>query len=142
MLVIRDPAAAKTIGDPAIRGPVERRFTEILAGEPYDYDRHGYMIAVEAGDTAEALEEESGCRILRNFFDDARFGDPDFSPSFEALEEHAGCFEMVFILNDEGFGVAIFVPKADGIDAELSALCRMYAVPAASSAMPTAVQPL
>ena len=131
MLVIRDPAATKTIGDPAIRGPVERRFAEILAGETYDHDRHGYMIAVEAGDTAAALEEESGCRILRNFFDDARFGDPDFSPSFEVLEEHAGCWEMVFILNDEGFGVAIFIPKAEGVDAELSALCRAYAVPAA-----------
>ena len=72
------------------------------------------MIVVEPGDTAEALEEESGCPILRNFFDDVRFGDPDFSPSFEALEEHAGCYEMVFILNDEGFGVAIFVPKSKG----------------------------
>lgn len=138
MLVIRDPALTKYIGDPAIRGPVERRFAEILAGETYDYDRHGYMIAVEAGDTAEDLEEESGCRILRNFFDDARFGDPDFSPSFEALEEHAGCWEMVFILNDDGFGVAIFIPKSDGIDPELSALCRTYAVPAVSSAVPTA----
>ena len=36
MLVIRDPAAVKTIGDPAIRGPVERRFAEILAGETCD----------------------------------------------------------------------------------------------------------
>jgi len=132
VLVIRDPALVEYISDPEIRRLVERRFTEILAGEAYDYDRHGYMIAVEAGDTAEALEEESGCRILRNFFDDARFGDPDFTPSFEALEEHAGCWEMVFILNDEGFGVAIFIPKAEGIDAALSALCRTYAVPAAA----------
>jgi hypothetical protein len=130
MIVIRDPALVKYITDPEIRSLVERRFAEILAGKTYDYDRHGYMIVVEAGDTVEVLERESGCRILRNFFDDTYFGDPEFSPSFEVLEEHPGCWEMVFILNDDGFGVAIFVPKSKGIDAELSAMCAMFAVPA------------
>jgi hypothetical protein len=135
MIVLRDPASASSIGDPAIRNLVQQRFAEILAGETYDYDRHGYMIVVEAGDSAEALEKESGCPILHNLFDDARFGDPGFAPSFEALEEHAGCWEMVFILNDEGFGVAVFIPKSEGIDAELSAMCALYAVPAPSRAI-------
>jgi len=130
MLVLRDPALASSIDNPGIRSLVKQRFAEILAGEAYDYDRHGYMIVVEAGDTAEALEEASCCPILRNLFDETRFGSPDFSPSFEALEEHAGCYEMVFILNDEGFGIAIFIPKSEGIDADLLAMCAMYAVPA------------
>src|SRR5450759_1298524 len=91
MLILRDPATAKRITDPDIRSLVEQRFVEILAGEPYDYDQHGYMIVMEPGDSVDALEEESSCPILRNLFDDAGFGDPDFAPSCEALEEHSTC---------------------------------------------------
>ena len=130
MLILRDPALAKRIADPDIRSLVEQRFVEILAGEPYDYDQHGYMIVVEPGDSVDALEEESSCRILRSLFDDTRFGDPDFAPSCEALEEHSGCYEMVFILNDDGFGISIFIPKTKGIDADLLAMCAIYAEPA------------
>src|ERR1019366_1611891 len=127
MLILRDPALAKRIADPDIRSLVEQRFVEILAGEPYDYDSHGYMIVVEPGDTVDALEEESSCRILRNLFDKTRFGDPDFAPSCEALEEHSTCYEMVFILNDDGLGISIFIPKTKGIDADLLAMCAIYA---------------
>lgn len=130
MLILRDPALASTIADPDIRSLVEQRFVEICAGEAYDYDLHGYMIVVEPGDSVDALEEESSCPILRDLFDDTRFGDSDFSPSFEALEEHADCYEMVFILNDDGFGIEIFIPKAGGIDAHLLAMCALYATPA------------
>ena len=37
---------------------------------------------------------------------------------------------MVFILNDDGFGIEIFIPKTKGIDADLLAMCAMYAEPA------------
>ena len=130
MLILRDPAMASSIADPDIRALVEQRFAEICAGEPYDYDSHGYMIVMEPGDTVVALEEESSCPILRNLFDKTRFGDPDFAPSCEALEEHSGCYEMVFILNDDGFGIEIFIPKTKGIDADLLAMCAIYAEPA------------
>lgn len=130
MLILRDPALASSIVDPDIRGLVEQRFAEICAGEAYDYDLHGYMIVVEPGDSVESLEQETSCRILHNLFDDTRFGDPDFVPSFEALEEHPGCYEMVFILNDEGFGIDIYIPKQLGIDPELLAMCAEYAAPA------------
>jgi hypothetical protein len=130
MLILRDPELASSIVDPDIRSLVEQRFAEICAGEVYDYDSHGYMIVVEPGDSVESLEQETNCRILHNLFDDNRFGDPDFVPSFEVLEEHAGCYEMVFILNDEGFGIDIYIPKYPGIDAELLAMCAEYAAPA------------
>ena len=130
MLVLRDPALASRIANPGVRKLVEERFAQILDGEPYDYDRHGYMIVVEPGDTAMALEEESGCPILSDLFGEARYGDPDFTPAAEALEEHACCYELVFILNDDGFGIEIFVPKMDGIDPKLLAMCAAYAVPA------------
>jgi len=130
MLVLRDPKLASSIVDPDIRGLVEQRFSEICAGEAYDYDLHGYMIVVEPGDSVESLEQETNCRILQNLFDDVHFGNLDFVPSFEVLEEHAGCYEMVFILNDEGFAIDIYIPKHPGIDAELLAMCAEYAAPA------------
>ena len=130
MLVVTSPLMAEGIADPDVRRLVTRRYGEICNGETYDYDRHGQLIVVEPGDTTKALEQESGCRILRSLFDDARFGDPEFAPSFEVLEEHPGCYEMVFILNDDGFGVDFFIPKQAGIDPELLAMCAFYAVPA------------
>lgn len=127
MLVLRGPALAVRITDPDIRALVERRFHEILAGETYDYDRHGYSIVVESGDTVGALEKESRCPILHDPYEGTRYGDTEFCPSYEALEEHPSCYEMVFILNDEGFGISLFIPKADGIDADLLSMCARYA---------------
>jgi hypothetical protein len=130
MLILRDPALASSIADPEIRALVEQRFAEICAGELYDYDLHGYMIVVQPSDTVEALEEESSCPILHNRFDNARYGDPDFSPSFDILEDHDGCFEMLFITNDDGFGITLFIPKAEGIAADLLAMCKEFSSPA------------
>ncbi|MCO6427620.1 hypothetical protein [Nitrosomonas communis] len=127
MLILNDPSLVDRIPDLAIRELVQQRFSEICGVEPYDYDTHGYMIVVEPGDSVEVLEQEVGWPILRNFFDDTRYGEPDFSPSFEALEEHANCYEMVFIFNDEGFCVALFIPKQPGIDGDLLAMCAEYA---------------
>ena len=130
MLILRSPESVSRIAHPGIRHLVEERFAQICAAEPYDVDRHGYMIVVEPGDTAMALEEESGCPILSDLFGEARFGDPDFTPAAEALEEHACCYELVFILNDDGFGIEIFVPKMDGIDPTLLSMCSTYATKA------------
>ncbi len=136
MIVLKGPALASSIADPDIRRLVEQRFREVCAGEPYDYDSHGYMIVVEPGDTVEALEKEAGVPILGSLFDDARFGDQDYAPSFEAMDEHPSCYEMVFILNDEGFGIEIFIPKVKGIDADLLKMGVHYAVPASESIEP------
>ena len=130
MIVLSDPALANSIIDPCLRSLVEQRFENICDGEEYEADLHGYMIVVELGDSAEALEAESGCPILRSYIGNARFGDPDFKPVFEVLEEHAGCYEMVFVPGDGDFGVVVFIPKEDGIDPELLALCAEYAEPA------------
>ncbi len=130
MLILKGPALASRITDRGIRRLVEQRFREVCAGVPYDYDLHGYMIVVEPGDTVDALEKETSCAILRDLFDDVRFGDPDFSPSFEALEEHHECYEMLFITNDEGFGITLWIQKKEEIAADLLALCIEYATPA------------
>ncbi|SFN15292.1 hypothetical protein [Nitrosomonas communis] len=136
MLVLNDHNLVDRIPDPAIRELVQQRFTEICAGEPYDYDLHGYMVVVEPGDSVETLEQEIGFPILRNLFDGASYGEPDFSPSFEALEEHVSCYEMVYIFNDEGFGADIFIPKQPGVDGDLLAMCAEYAAPATALTLP------
>jgi len=117
MIIIRDPASTNTINDPGIRNLAETRFTQILAGEPYDYDQHGYMIVVEEGDSIADLEAETCCSISAD-------------PMFEALEEHDCCYEMLFILNDDGFAITLFISK-HGINADLLKLCAEYAVPTA-----------
>ena len=130
MIILHGPSLIHSIADPLIRDLVSHRFSQILSGESYDYDRHGYMIIVDPGDSIESLESETCCSIIHNTFDGAHFGDSDFTPCFEALEEHSHCFEMLFILNDEGFAIDIFIPKHSGIDPQLLALCTEYAVPA------------
>lgn len=130
MIILHGPSLIHHIADPSIRNLVSQRFSQILSGEPYDYDQHGYMIVVEPGDSIESLESETCCSILHNAFDNTHFGEADFTPCFEALEEHSHCFEMLFILSDSGFGIELFIPKHSGINPELLALCAEYAVPA------------
>lgn len=127
MLFIRGPDQASHISNPELRDLVRRRLLEIVDGEVYDSDIHGEMIVVEPGDTAAALEEQSGCPIMTNPFDGSRLGSPDFVPITEWIEDHGICFEMYLVFTDDGAGVSIFVPKSPGIDAELLALCQQFA---------------
>jgi hypothetical protein len=131
MLVLRDPKLTSQLLNVHIRELVSLRFTQVSNGEPYDYNRHGYMVVVEPGDTVEQLEQETGCGITRDLFDETRYGEADFAPSFEILEEHDVCYEMHFSLNDDGFGITLFILKEEGIPDDLRALCTSYAVPAA-----------
>ena len=131
MLILRDPATTSQVTDPYIHELVSLRWSQILAGEPYDYDRHGYMVIVESGDTVEQVEQEIGFPLLRSLFDDLPYGHPDFTPCFDILEEHTDekrrIYEMVFISNDDGFATTVFVPAAEGIPTNLLAMCRSFA---------------
>lgn len=131
MLVLRDPALTSQIRSPQIRELASLRFAQVCNGEPYDYNRHGYMVVVEPGDTVEQLEQETGCGIIHDVFDETRYGEADFAPTFDFLEGHHACYEMHFSLNDDGFGITLFIPKAEGIPGDLLALCADFAVPAA-----------
>ena len=87
MLVLRSPDEAARIADPDIRNLVQLRFAQVCAGEPYDPDRHGYMLVVEPGDTVQTIERESGIPVLTDLFGEARFGDPEFTPAAEVIED-------------------------------------------------------
>ena len=128
MQVIRTPADASNINDPAIRRLVEQRIYD-LGNEPFDLAELGYFIIVEAGDSIATIDAQLGFSILANRFNGIRFGQPGFVPSFEFVEEFSGCFEMVFVISDDGFGVEVFIPKTAGIDSELLELCSRYATP-------------
>ena len=135
MIVLRDPQTTSQITDPYIRELVSLRWSQVLAGEPYDYDRHGYMVVVEPGDTVEQLEQEIGLPVLHGLFDDLPYGHPDFTPCFDFLERHTyengnNIFEILIISNDDGFATTVFVPDSEGIPGTLLALCRSFATPA------------
>ena len=135
MIVLRDPQATSQISDPYIRDLVALRFAQVLAGEPYDYDQHGYMVVVEPGDTVEQMEQEIGLPILHGLFDDVPFGHDDFVPCTEAIEEFNNgkgntVFEATFITSDDGAGSLVFIPETEGIPGDLLAMCRSFATPA------------
>ena len=126
MQIIRDLISTHQIGNTAIRQLVEERIND-LGGEAFDADALGYFLVIEPGDTLEAIAGQLGFSIVANRFTGIHFSDTGFTPSFEFVEEFATCYDMVFVISDDGFGVELFISKGDGVDADLLAMCRMYA---------------
>ncbi|HEY5581220.1 MAG TPA: hypothetical protein VIK56_08660 [Rhodoferax sp.] len=128
MLVIRDPLDAANVADPELRHLIEKTVRELSEDYPYDPDELGYFLIVQPGDRLDTLSRQIGFHILVNRFSGIKFGHAGFTPSFELVDEHAGYYEMVFILSDDGFGVEVFIPKTEGVDPDLLAMCKKYAV--------------
>lgn len=130
MIVLRNTEAISTVADPALRQLIELRISQINECCPWDAEELGPMIVIEPGDTANDLEAVMGFSILEGLFDDSRFGDGDFAPSFEFAESHGDhLFELVYIVNDGGYGYDIFIPNHPGIDPDLLSFCQTYAIP-------------
>jgi hypothetical protein len=130
MIVLRDPQQLTQVVQPEIKSFLQQRFHEICDPEPYDPDEHGFFILVELGDTSEQIESATGYSLLKSLFNDAVYGDPDFSPDFEYLEDHGGFYEAVYIFTDSGFAVVMIVPREEGIDIGILELCAEFAIPA------------
>jgi len=126
VIVVRDLSTIDQISSLQIRELVQQRIND-LGGEAFDSSELGYFLAVEAGDTIEAIQAQVGFDILHNRFTGIRFDATGFTPSFEFIEEFVSCYDMVFVLDDTGIGIELFVPKEEGIDPDLIAMCRMYA---------------
>jgi hypothetical protein len=131
MQVIRDPASLSQLSDPAIRQLIQHRIATIASDEPYDASLHGYFLALEDGDTFDAISAQLGFDILTNRWTGLRWDHPDYTPAFEFIEEHESCFEILFIRDDSGFAIELFFPKAIDIP-ELTAMCQRFAVPGGS----------
>lgn len=134
MIVVRDHSTIDQISNPAIRELVQQRIND-LGGEAFDSNELGYFLVVESSDTLEALSAQLGFDLLRNRFTGIPFNATGFTPSFEFIEEFPACYDMVFVLDDTGIGIELFVPK-EGIDPDLTAMCRMYAYTAPPEASP------
>ena len=126
MIVVRDLPTIDQISNLQIRELVQQRIND-LGGESFDSSELGYFLVVESSDTIEAIQKQVGFNILQNRFTGIRFDATGFTPSFEFIEEFPACFDMVFVLDDTGIGIELFVPKEEGIDSDLTAMCRMYA---------------
>jgi hypothetical protein len=124
--VVRDLSTIDQISNLQIRELVQQRIND-LGGEAFDSSELGYFLVVESSDTIEAIQKQVGFNILQNRFTGIRFDATGFTPSFEFIEEFPACFDMVFVLDDTGIGIELFVPKEEGIDSDLTAMCRMYA---------------
>lgn len=127
MIIVRDLSSIHHISNIAIRELVRQRIDD-LGGDAFDTNTLGYFLAVESGDTLEVLSAQMGFDPLRNRYTGIRYDQAGFTPSFEFVEEFSTCFDAVFILSDDGFGVEWFVPKAQGVDPDLLAMCRTFAV--------------
>lgn len=117
MLKVTEPTA---IADNDIQKLLQLRFDQ-LEGVIDDTQ----FFVIEADDTVDAIEAETGCAIVTSWFSDDVFGDDDFVPSFDFIEEHSHCFEMMFNTSDNAT-VVLIVPKLERIDATLLSLCRQF----------------
>jgi hypothetical protein len=100
------------------------RFQALGTEDELDSSLHGYIVIAEPGDDDKALQTETGCPVLSDWFGDFQFGDADFAPAFDCLDDHPTCFELTYSLNDDGFTVLIFVPKLNGVNEQILSLCR------------------
>ncbi len=130
MIALGSPSDVSRISNPYIRALIELRFRQLGTFNAED----GLLIVVESADTLDELERVSGCALLHDPHEGVRFPDPAFSHSFDILEKHYEngklyCFEAHVDTSDDGIGTTLFIP-ADGVDADLLAMCAQYAVPA------------
>jgi hypothetical protein len=113
-----------------IRQHILESIAKFTNGAPYEPSIYGRFVLVEPGDTTTEIEAATACQIIFERFNNSRYGDAIFQPSFEWLVEYPSFYEAVFVLSDDGYGIDLLIPKASGIDAELLAMCAEYAVPA------------
>ncbi len=122
MVIIRNPEDARRIAHPCIHALLALRFQQLGTFDD------GLLVVVEAGDAIDDVEKLCGVAILHDPFEDVPYGHPDFTPSFDFAIDHNGAYEMHFDASDDGIGTTLLIPKGDGIDADLLALCREFAV--------------
>jgi hypothetical protein len=129
MITLRTATAVKStldlLADNQLRSLLTERAEQLTtAWEGIDLSDLTHFLIIQPGDTAEDAEHELGWSLLVNPVDGARFGQPDFTPSWEWIEDHGGWFEAVFIISDDGFGVSLFIQDHPETDPALLALCR------------------
>lgn len=134
MRILREKEAINaeidTNPDPHVRSLLSDHLRYVSEYDDADTTDYLTVVAVEPGDTLQALDIALDSKLLVNLYSGKKFGEPGFAPCFETLDEYETFYEMFFILSDDGFGLAVLVPKQPDIDAEVLSLCARYASPA------------
>jgi len=106
---------------------INQRLTQLTEDGGGDVADIAHFLIVQAGDDDRSVKGELGFSILENLVDGARFGNPEFEPSWEWIMRHEGWFELVYVLSDDGFGWVVLIQDDEAVDADLLAVCREYA---------------
>jgi integrase len=128
MLIIDSSAALAR----ALDQPIDPNLKRLLALRrdqlaEYEDDLINFVV-VQPGDTIADVGGALGFSPFVSFVDGTPFGEPGYSPPFEWCADHGGLFEAPIIFSDDGAGVVLIVQNKDGMDADLLALMRAYAV--------------
>jgi hypothetical protein len=129
VIVLHALEDAQLIQQPDVRAIAGSRLEHLAAEDLLGGDTPSAVIVMEVSDKSADLGEQLGFDVLETRYSGCRFDQEGYVPSFEVLEEHPSLFEIVFVLSDYGDGAVVLVPKLDGVDADLLAMCAMYAVP-------------
>ena len=128
MILIHDKAsAARALAadlDPPMRAALERELTLLTAGE-HDLTDWTDIIAVEPGDTEEAVAREVGFSPLDDPLSGVRHDQPGFEPGWDHLSLGSGVFRMVATYGST-FATVFLIPDADS---PLADLCRRHVAP-------------
>ena len=112
--------------DPFLKQLLLKRLDMLSEFRDFDLSELAHFVIVEPGDTLATIEAELGFSPFINFVDGAKFGDPDFTPSWEWLIAHGPWFESVFTRSDAGVGINLLVPNRTDIEPSLIALFNAY----------------
>jgi hypothetical protein len=130
MIIIRNEfemkAAIATSTNLTLQALLSHRLSQLAEHDASDIGVLASFLIVQPGDGLAAVETELLFSPAINFVDQARFGDPNFEPSWEGLKHQGDWYEMTFVLNDDGFGWILFIADSDDTDRTLLALCRTY----------------
>ena len=125
MHVIRTESDLQALEDPDLLDLISQRIADTAEYVDH-FSELVFFVIVEPGDDITAVDASLGFSLLVNRFDGIAFGEPGFTPSWDVLEEHAAYYELVYVLSDDGQGVTVFVTRAEGVSAELLAMCREF----------------
>lgn len=134
MLTIYDSAdMARVLSSPIradLRTILQERLgllTEFL-GE-WDLGDLAHFIAVEPGDSIDAIVSHLGISPFHDPLGQFRYPDPAFEPAWEFCIARRGYFDLTFAPCDSGLGLCLLVQDCPGVDPTLLELCRAYATP-------------
>lgn len=87
-----------------------------------------HILAIETGDTEQAIVDAIGLSPLISPLDGERYGKADFQPCWDGpIWRHDGWFELIVTVGNDGFAFILLIADEPGMLPELLDMCRTYA---------------